>query len=191
MRVSAASSVLTLQRKLHGLASIKPRNIRTFFSRVTLRPSYNEKFNTTLPFTAFRARTRDFCVVRDVLTRMMLIPISCHLPVSRRQIFARTSCAVSSSSSPSPLDVKTLVPGTSPACSDDEGSDGAGANVDGSAAAGWADTDTGLEGDFDTGVVDPSGDLGGPVLLAPNENTGAGGFDSWYAVGWNDDACAS
>lgn len=70
------------------------------------------------------------------------------------------------------------MPGTSLACSDDEGSDGAGADVDGSAAAGWADTDTGSEGDLNTGVVDPSGNLGGPVLLAPNENTGAGGFDS-------------
>ena len=86
-----------------------------------------------------------------------------------------------------------MVSGTSPACSDDEGSDGAGAgaDVDGSAAAGWADTDTGSKGALEAGVVDSSGNLGGPVLLVPIENTGAGGFDSWYAAGWSDSARAS
>ena len=110
-RLSAASFVLTLHRRLHGLASTNPRKSSTLFSHVTRSPSYRAKLRTTLPFTALRANTRLLLVSLDVLIRKIHTPISCHCPPSKRQIFARTSCDVVSPSSPWPCEVSALVSG--------------------------------------------------------------------------------
>lgn len=159
-RLSAASFVLTLHRKLHGLASTKPRKRSTLFSHVTRSPSYSAKLRTTLPFTALRANTRLLFVSLDVLIRKIHTLISCHFPPSKRQIFARTSCDVFSSSSPWPCEVSALesdAPASEPVST-------AGAELDTEGAAGACELNE------KEGLVLPNENEG--VFADPNEKDG-------------------